>query len=1166
MFFGISGISKMVKRALVTNSTTEDISIINTCIENTTMLKKKDFICTHTIFGRFLILEFENNADICEIGIHGGKNIALWKSTNQSSTINNYTSNKAVDGNIGDYQIVSDSCIHTSGDSSPIKPYWEVAFAKAFLIQRIVIFFRDELSYPNILKRSSNYSLLLINNGHVVELIQSDGKPHRKDEIVLQQPVLVTSVKIGLPNVPSEESVLSLCEVEVFACRLGPDGDVCSNSCPIYCNPRNNQSRCTDFTCPENSCAKPWHNAHCSQKECSKNDLKLIKLKINETPCSSSPCLSGEKINVECVEGYTLKGSGYVMCGKDGNWSFDTTCKANTCLLPNDVHTHTNVTGQSNVVKFGTALTITCDSGYHVKSSIDRCQLNGTWSSTGLITAPLCIANTCLLPNDVHTHTNVTGQSNVTEFGTAIMIACDSGYHVKSSIDRCQLNGTWSSTGLITAPLCIENTCSLPINDEHARINQTAGKEYVRVGTSVKIGCDIGYRLKIPEEVFCQLNGTWNFNWDKSLPVCEDLENGNQNSYVGIGVGIGSTAFIVIIAIVAIILFVKRKKKDKEETENAGYMEKNEASTGNVYSSIEETEIVTETELTNDDTARESSGYYSFLSNKAISKNAIKIENFINYVEENKGKNGSIVSQFSNLLTGLQYPAKVACFQQNKPKNDATRVVLNRPKEMSDYINASYINGYDSVKRYVASQGPMKGTEEDFWEMVYQLRSDKIVMLTNVFEEGKHKCVQYWPDKDILKFGTMSVQLKSVDRYADFTVRLLSIKQDGSEWRKIRQFHFTAWPDRGVPKYASSLVQFRHKVLSMSTKGKGPLIVHCSAGIGRTGTFIALDILVAQARSTGQVDVYTCVETLRCQRVNMVQTAEQYLFLHHALEEALMCKTTATAASDFPELYAKMQQRLQNERTREIDKEFQTLNETSPVLQEEEFASGKTSQNKKKNRYSNILPVESHRIYLCSYVPGRSDYINAVLLPSYKESKAFIATQMPLPDTVIDFLCLVYESDVSSVVMLNEMDDKKTVGRYWPENEDAFNVGPYTVTKSGEKNMDCMIIKQLKIQYESQKPRVVNQFQVKFWPDNEMVPSSVSDILTVMEHVQQWQRKTGGHNPVVVHCMNGCDKTGLYCVVEATIERLKIEQDVGIQQIIKQMRSRRPQIIPCIIF
>ncbi|KAJ8305399.1 hypothetical protein KUTeg_015944 [Tegillarca granosa] len=456
-----------------------------------------------------------------------GRNIALWKSTNQFSTFDNFTSDIAVDGNIGNYEMSS-------------------------------------VSYPNILKRSSNYSLSLTNNGHVVEIIQTDGKPHRKDEIVLQQPVFVTSVKIGLPNKPSEESVLSLCEVEVF------------------------------------------------EKECSKNDLKLMKLKINETSCSSSPCLSGEKINVQCVEGYTVKGSGYVTCGKDGNWSFDTTCKANTCLLPNDVHTRTNVTGQSNVVKFGTAITITCDSGYHVKSSIDLCQLNGTWSSTGLITAPLCIANTCLLPNDVHTHTNVTGQSNVVKFETAITIACDSGYHVKSSIDRCQLNGTWSSTGLITAPLCIENTCSLPTNNEHARINQTAGEEYVRIGTAVKIKCDIGYILKIPEEVFCQLNGTWNFNWDRSLPVCEDLENGNQNSYV---------------------------------------------------------EIVTETELTNDDTARESSGYYSFLSNKAISKNAIKIENFINYVEENKGKNGSIVSQFSNLLTGLQYPAKVACFQQNKLKN-----------------------------------------------------------------------------------------------------------------------------------------------------------------------------------------------------------------------------------------------------------------------------------------------------------------------------------------------------------------------------------------------------------------------------------------------------------------------------------------------------------------
>ncbi|KAJ8305868.1 hypothetical protein KUTeg_016413, partial [Tegillarca granosa] len=326
--------SKMVTTAFVTNSTIEDINNINTCIENTAIHKQEDFICTHSICGRFLIINFKDDAEICEIGIHGGRNIALWQSTYQSSTHSYYTSDKAVDGSTGNFKIDSNSCAHTSGNPGEIKPYWEVFFKKAFIIQRLVIFFRNEISYPHILKRSSNYSLSFINNEVVVELIPTGCQPLPREEIVLQQPLLVTGVKIGLPNRPSEESVLSLFEVEVFACRLGPDGDVCSNSCPIFCNPRNNQSGCIDFSCFANSCAKPWHDAYCSHKDCSKNDLKLMKQKINETYCSSSPCLSGQKINVECVEGYTLNGSGYVMCGKDGNWSFDTTCKGNIKFSP----------------------------------------------------------------------------------------------------------------------------------------------------------------------------------------------------------------------------------------------------------------------------------------------------------------------------------------------------------------------------------------------------------------------------------------------------------------------------------------------------------------------------------------------------------------------------------------------------------------------------------------------------------------------------------------------------------------------------------------------------------------------------------------------------------------------------------------------------------------
>lgn len=840
------------------------------------------------------------------------------------------------------------------------------------------------------------------------------------------------------------------------------------------------------------------------EKKCKVSDLNDFHL--SPVHKNTTSYLSGDNLAAKCIEGFKPNTRKIIKCDAEGHWSINTTCTANKCSVPNDADSHIKRRLNQISVKFNTDVHIICDPGFTLEGpSVIRCRTNGTWNYTWNDLTPKCKVNKCRYPNDTDPYLNINQFNGSVLFDTIVQLSCTKG------------------------------------------------------------------DLVGPKNIKCNPDGQWNIIVDSSSPLCvtgEDLQHSSQNVAIGIGIG----AAVVVIAVVVIVVIFMRRRVAKTPR-NKPYDEVKEEDGQNIYCNIKNSDMaVSETTLTeNNDKTHQQNTYYAFLPNEKVSMTAVDVDKFKDYVEENKGVDSVIKLQFLNFTSGLKYPAKVALSNENRMKNkyknicayDDTRVVLKRKNNQtkSDYINASFVNGYESFHRYVASQGPIKGTEEDFWEMIYQLGSQKIVMLTNLIEDGKRKCEQYWPENDEIQFGEMNIRLRSIDRYADYTIRNLSVNQGGSAWKDVRQFHFTSWPDKGVPKYASSLVHFRSKVLAAPTKGKGPLVVHCSAGVGRTGTFIALDYLVSQASSVGQIDPFACVETLRLQRVNMVQTAEQYLFLHFALEEAIICKASATAAAEFPKVFSSLQQIIPRENKRRIDKEFETLNETSPKLQDEDFVSGKAVENQMKNRYNDILPVESHRIYLYTYAKGRSDYINAIMLPSYRESKAFIVTLMPLENTVIDFCRLVYENDVTSIIMLNEITQETILGQYWPNDTEILNVGDFNIQKTKVEALENVVINHLSMHYESQEPRKIKQFQVKFWPDAEQRPRSAKDLLEVMELVHIWQRNTG-NNPVIVHCMNGNDKSGLYCVIEATIERMKIEQDVGIQQTIKQMRIRRPEIIP----
>ncbi|KAI1893136.1 hypothetical protein AGOR_G00140800 [Albula goreensis] len=218
--------------------------------------------------------------------------------------------------------------------------------------------------------------------------------------------------------------------------------------------------------------------------------------------------------------------------------------------------------------------------------------------------------------------------------------------------------------------------------------------------------------------------------------------------------------------------------------------------------------------------------------------------------------------------------------------NPETRVCLQNPVAAGKgggYINANYIRGYgDAEKTYIATQGPMVNTVEDFWEMVWQEKSRIIVMITEL-KEKKEKCVLYWPEREG-QFGRFVVRVAALKECDGYTIRVLNL-QVGSESRVVRHYWYSSWLDHQTPDCAGPLLRLVQDVQESreALTPPGPTVVHCSAGIGRTGCFIASSIGCLQLQHTGQVDVLGTVSQLRLDRGGMIQTTEQYQFLYLTL-------------------------------------------------------------------------------------------------------------------------------------------------------------------------------------------------------------------------------------------------------------------------------------------
>ncbi|XP_050773212.1 receptor-type tyrosine-protein phosphatase T isoform X4 [Gopherus flavomarginatus] len=554
---------------------------------------------------------------------------------------------------------------------------------------------------------------------------------------------------------------------------------------------------------------------------------------------------------------------------------------------------------------------------------------------------------------------------------------------------------------------------------------------------------------------------------------------------------------------------------------------------------------------------------------------AIRVADLLQHITQMKrGQGYGFKEEYEALPEGQTASWDTAKEDENRNKNrygniisyDHSRVRLQLldGDPHSDYINANYIDGYHRPRHYIATQGPMQETVKDFWRMIWQENSASVVMVTNLVEVGRVKCVRYWPD-DTEIYGDIKVTLIETEPLAEYVIRTFTVQKKGyHEIREIRQFHFTSWPDHGVPCYATGLLGFVRQVKFLNPPETGPIVVHCSAGAGRTGCFIAIDIMLDMAENEGVVDIFNCVRELRSQRVNLVQTEEQYVFVHDAILEACLCGNTAIPVCEFRSIYYNISRLDPQTNTSQIKDEFQTLNIVTPRVRPEDCSIGLLPRNHDKNRCMDVLPLDRCLPFLISVDGESSNYINAALMDSHKQPAAFIVTQHPLPNTVPDFWRLVFDYNCSSIVMLNEMDAAQLCMQYWPEKTSCC-YGPIQV-EFVSADIDEDIINRIFRICNMARPqdgyRIVQHLQYIGWPAYRDTPPSKRSLLKVVRRLEKWQEQYDGRDGrTVVHCLNGGGRSGTFCAICSVCEMIQQQNIIDVFHIVKTLRNNKSNMV-----